>query len=187
MPNNWKYSLFGCCGNPSMCIFATCIPCGYYYMHALNARVSKDKPGDLKSACTAFCCVLGLQSFGASFNRMRIREVYSIEYCSQCLHGNYIGEYCRICCSWLVDLLTVCMCPCCAVVQEWREVMDRERNDSKITVCNLNFISNLDGNITRESEVSVDGVLVLESPVEIESGVPMLNREIELRVFSAFL
>ncbi len=48
------------------------------YMNAFNARVSKDKLGNLKSTCKAFSCVLSLQSSGASFNRMRIREVYNV-------------------------------------------------------------------------------------------------------------
>jgi hypothetical protein len=48
----------------------------------------------------------------------------------------------------------------------------------------------MDGNITIKSEVSLDGnaideVLALESPVEMESAVPMLNSEIELQVISS--
>lgn len=148
MQKGWTHNIFGCFRNPIMCCCATFIPFGCCYMHTINAKVSRDN----NSAGLALCCVLFLLPIGACFNRFRIREKYDIRPASSCACDSFNAEEC--CCGMTTDIGcdTACeccqyctcwdccvslICPCCAVVQEWREVMEREKNSSDIKFWDL--------------------------------------------------
>lgn len=146
MEDRWTKNLFGCFKNPTMCVCATCIPGGCCFMHSMNANVSRDVEGSNQNACIALCCVITLLPIGACFNRFRIRQKYDIKSTSRCASeccrckdcccgmcsdiGCDTCECCSYCSFW--DCIVSFICPCCAVVQEWREVMSREKGDSAI-------------------------------------------------------
>ena len=85
-------------------------------MQALNAKVTNEGHEGKNAALVAFLLNCCLCYFGAAYNRMKVREKYSIQ-------GNYF-----------VDCLLECFCPCCAVTQEWREVMKRVRGDDDLKI-----------------------------------------------------
>jgi hypothetical protein len=148
-------------------------------MHAMNAKVSMDRPDISDNACLAFCCVFAFLTFGASFNRARIRSKYNIKY-----FRNHTGCYCIhhsiSCFSCLLDILVSALCPCCAVVQEWREVMERERNDNQMTFWKLSFKSSRDSAATFDSEAQSERQIPMESDIPLESDAPMLSSVIEI-------
>ena len=112
----WDKDLFDCFKNPIMCLWSWCIPCGSTCMQAVNAKVINEGHDSSKHCWTAFFCNCCLCYFGAAYNRMKVREKYSIQ-------GNYF-----------IDCLLECFCPCCAVTQEWRQVMDKENGDGDLKI-----------------------------------------------------
>mmetsp|Transcript_4493 Transcript_4493/g.8663 ORF Transcript_4493/g.8663 Transcript_4493/m.8663 type:complete len:126 (-) Transcript_4493:177-554(-) len=114
---NWQASLFGCFDNAVMCLFAWCVPCGGVCMQALDAKLSNTK--DTNAAVMACVCAWCLSCIGAGYNRSKLREIYGIS-------GNFF-----------IDCILHWFCGCCAVTQEWQEVMFRVHNDKKISICNI--------------------------------------------------
>jgi len=93
----WSNGLFGCFSNCSTCIIGYFAPC---YVHGKNA----ESVGDDCVMCTlAFFIPLANLWFIAQ-NRGKIREAKGIE-------GGLVG-----------DLMTVCCCGCCAVIQQSNEM-----------------------------------------------------------------
>jgi len=91
---DWKYGLFGCFDDPKLCVLSFFVPC---YAIGKNAEsLSED------------CILHGLLSLvGLNFGpvtrwRMRMER--------------------RIAGSMLMDVLVHAVCPCCALVQEAREI-----------------------------------------------------------------
>ena len=52
-----------------------------------------------------------------AYNRSMIRKKLNIE-----------GNYC-------LDCVCHCLCTCCTLVEEWREVMKFKFNDDKVNIC----------------------------------------------------
>ena len=75
---------------------------------AVNNAVD-EKDAGLK----AFCCLYWCGCFGATYNRMKIREKLDIKG------------------SCFLDLLCYCFCGVCANVQEYRHVMQEKHSDDK--------------------------------------------------------
>lgn len=100
--SEWKFSLFQCFDTPLACCWTACVPCGIPCMQGTTAYKSTGDGCSCFVACIysiIFCCI------GTAYNRSKIRD-YRI------IRGSYMS-----------DLCTVCYCPCCAMVQEWRETM----------------------------------------------------------------
>jgi len=92
--------------SPLMFIWAWCVPCGSLCMQTIDAKIvhTENKNAAL-IACLCACC---LGCIGAGYNRHLLREKLGIK-------GNFF-----------IDLLFECFLPCCAVSQEWREVMKHQ-------------------------------------------------------------
>ena len=92
--NDWKFGLFGCFGDFRLCCLAVCVPC---YVIGKNAEgVGED------------CLLYGLLSMlGLNFSpviRWRLRQAKGIKG------------------SMLKDVLVDACIPCCALIQEGREI-----------------------------------------------------------------
>ena len=104
----WRYEIFGCFSTPLTSLWACFIPFGIPCLQATTAKLvvtTAAKENQAAIACilaTCLCC------FGTAYNRTKIRDNLRVE-----------GSY-------LVDLVIMCLLPCCGVVQEWREVMNNK-------------------------------------------------------------
>lgn len=100
--SEWSVKLFECFAAPIAYLWSYCIPCGIACMQATNAKLVVPEDNAPIKAClfaVFLCC------FGTGLNRTEIRKHLSI-------NGSYVEDC----------ILTWCL-PCCAMVQEWREVM----------------------------------------------------------------
>ena len=114
MSNNWKSDNFKCQENWLMCLFAWCVPFGYACMQAFNAKVTTKETNEaIKAFILTWCCCC----FGAGYNRQQLRDKFEIQ-----------GSYMMDClCHWC--------CGCCAVTQEWMEVMERNGKKRGDNIC----------------------------------------------------
>lgn len=101
---DWKFGLFGCLGDSKLCILTFLVPC---YTVGKNAESFGED-----------CLIHGLLfALGLNFGsilRWRLREKHGIAG------------------TMLLDVLTQTVCPCCALVQEARQVgwnMPKDFND----------------------------------------------------------
>lgn len=92
--NEWKFGLFGCFDDPKLCVITFLVPC---FAIGKNAEALKED-----------CLLHGLISLiGLNFGpitRWRMRQERSIAG------------------SMLTDVLIHAVCPCCALIQEAREI-----------------------------------------------------------------
>ena len=95
--HDWYYSMCGCLSRPGMSVQTLIIPC---YTAATNGE---DTGGNFWLHCGA-CLVPCVGQFVGANVRGRVRERYSIS-------GSYA-----------TDLLAHCFVPCCAMVQEKRQI-----------------------------------------------------------------
>ena len=93
----WHYHFCGCLGRPGMSVQTLIIPC---YTAATNGE---DTGGSFWLNCVA-CLVPGVGQVAGANVRRRVRERYRI-------NGSYA-----------TDLLAHCLAPCCALVQEKRQM-----------------------------------------------------------------
>lgn len=101
MGEPWITNLFGCCGNIPVCCFLISVPPAAFFLHVyISSQVQHNFLGP-------YCMVFCLGNFGVAFNRMKFREHYGIQ-----------GNYC-------IDFVSWCYCPCCSVMQEYRESIER--------------------------------------------------------------
>ena len=106
--SEWTIKLLDCFHAPIAYLWSYCIPCGIACMQATTARlVVPEENASIKACLFAvfLCC------FGTGLNRSDIRKNLSI-------NGTYLEDC----------FLTWCL-PCCAMVQEWREVMKAKGKD----------------------------------------------------------
>lgn len=121
MSKPWTKKPFDCCKNPPMCFMPSCVPCGYQLVQACTVGVVYKETGCGTACWRAFCCSVCLCSFGGAYNRTKIRHKLELK-------GNCF-----------VDLLFHLFCPCCAVVQEWRQGMETTLGNDAQTI--FNYIS----------------------------------------------
>merc|ERR1712013_366806 len=105
----WTHQLLGCSGNIIMCLWSWCIPCGMQCMQCVDANHALGSGTGIKAFFCSFC----LCCIGAAFNRGELRNKMDIE-------GTFI-----------MDCLFEFCCPCCAITQEWQEVMGKFQKDPK--------------------------------------------------------
>jgi Cys-rich protein (TIGR01571 family) len=100
---DWTTGLFKCNESLVMFAWACCVPCGSVCMQAINAKlVHLEASNGALVACLCagfFCCI------GAGYNRYLLSGKLAIK-----------GNLC-------LDMVLECFIGCCAVSQEWREVM----------------------------------------------------------------
>mmetsp|Transcript_809 Transcript_809/g.1746 ORF Transcript_809/g.1746 Transcript_809/m.1746 type:complete len:125 (+) Transcript_809:1242-1616(+) len=111
---DWKAGIFSCCRNPVMCIYSCCIPFGISCMQGVLAKLLFESNGTGLFACVISCV---LCCYGAGWNRTQQRVKLQIE-------GSYVQ-----------DVICSCCCPCCSVVQEWREGMMHRFGDDTVVIC----------------------------------------------------
>ncbi|KAK0062969.1 protein PLANT CADMIUM RESISTANCE 3 [Biomphalaria pfeifferi] len=93
----FQHGIFGCFDNCCICLIAYFVPC---YIFGRNA-------GAVGESCFLYGLVFAVPIFGVLFHwsiRSKIRSSRNID-------GNCIK-----------DMLAVCLCPCCALIQEAQEV-----------------------------------------------------------------
>lgn len=100
--SEWKNHLFSCIEAPLACCWSLCVPCGMSCMQGTTAYITTKQSSSCIIACLYSILCLCL---GTAINRRNIRNYFII-------NG-----------SFLSDLCLVYFCPCCAIVQEWRETM----------------------------------------------------------------
>lgn len=100
---DWSTKLFACMESPLMFIWAWCVPCGTLCMQSLDAKLVHTE--NENAAIIACLCAWCLGCIGSGYNRHLLRTKLKIKG------------------SFIIDMLLECFCCCCAVSQEWREVM----------------------------------------------------------------
>lgn len=108
----WSFDLFKCFGNPIMCLWSWCIPCGFECMQCVDANHVLGEGKGMK----AFLCAWCLCCIGAGMNRKDLREELKIEG------------------SFIMDCLLTWCCGCCTVTQEWQETMNNAYKEPKKTI-----------------------------------------------------
>jgi Cys-rich protein (TIGR01571 family) len=116
MSKNWSYTIFSCCENVDMTLFACFVPFGYACIQCTNAKLAY--PESNENCAAYFCSFLGC--LGMAYNRAQIRNKLMIE-----------GNFC-------LDCICYTCCCCCSLVQEWREVMKFKFNNNKLNIFNYN-------------------------------------------------
>lgn len=101
---NWDESLCGCCSSKCFCILVMFLP---IFMPCYQGWIINKATGE--NCFSATLCPLLLCCLGAGMNRGKIRDRYLID-----------GSFCE-------DCLLHCFCAPCALCQEYREVMSKER------------------------------------------------------------
>lgn len=111
---NWKFTMFSCCNNACMSAFACLVPCSCAFIQCIDSKLAFPESSEYCGAyfCAFLCCV------GMAYNRSQLRKKLSIE-------GNFF-----------LDCICHSFCSCCAVVQEWREVVAFKFNDDKLHIFN---------------------------------------------------
>ena len=114
----WTQPFWGILENKVMCLMACCVPLGCVCMQAADAKLVHPHESNAHLiACLLGCCCC---CFGMAYNRKKLRDQKSID-----------GSY------WL-DLLCLCICPMCSVLQEWRESVATVKLDPKTeTICSV--------------------------------------------------
>ncbi|CAG9327464.1 unnamed protein product [Blepharisma stoltei] len=115
----WKYELFDCGRNPFMFIWSICMPCGYHCMQTCDAKHAE--PENRFAGLRAYSLVLFLGPIGASINRYMLRKTLKIKD------------------NPIMDLSHFCI-PCCAVTQEWMQVMQSMKGNEELKITQLKSI-----------------------------------------------
>ncbi|XP_076465424.1 cornifelin homolog A-like [Babylonia areolata] len=102
----WKFGLFQCLGDLSVCIMTIMLPC-----YALGMQA--DAVGDSCIVCGLMYCVPGINLAAVVCVRTKIRAVRRIQ--GTCLE----------------DLATVVFCHPCAMIQQTREVEELQRRQDE--------------------------------------------------------
>lgn len=104
MSDQWSTGLFDCWDDYYLCCYI--FTCCTSYIHLQSFVV-----GSLSNGCCHGDCInLFTGSVGMAYNRQYIRQTFGIKG------------------SWCNDYYTVSYCPCCAVLQEYREFTKKFRN-----------------------------------------------------------
>lgn len=111
---NWKAKVFGCCNNACMTTFACLVPCSCSFIQCINSKLMFPESKEYVGAY--FCTFIGC--IGMAYNRSKLRAKLNIE-----------GNFC-------LDCICHSCCPCCSLVQEWREVMIFKYNDETKNIFN---------------------------------------------------
>ncbi|KAK8209668.1 PLAC8 family-domain-containing protein [Phyllosticta capitalensis] len=119
----WKHSLCECSADCGTCMTGVFCPCILFGKTAFRLRRKNEKkdPTDLlgwssfNGSCAAMAAtvVCGLCGMFPLFHRTRLRHLYHLE-------GNALSDAVKACC-----------CCCCAVIQNEREVRDREESNRR--------------------------------------------------------
>ncbi|CBY23289.1 unnamed protein product [Oikopleura dioica] len=94
---DWKYGLFGCCGDVKTCCFVYCCSC------LSQKRVAESLGGNGMAMCLLHFCFAPCITF---YHRGQLRARDGID-------GGLVG-----------DILAVCCCTLCAMVQADRQATD---------------------------------------------------------------
>ncbi|CAG9311969.1 unnamed protein product [Blepharisma stoltei] len=115
----WSYEICDCAKNPFMFVWSLCIPCGLHCMQTCNAKHAD--PLNKHSALRAYLCVLFFGCVGASINRNLLRKSLNIK-------GNLFHDFAHL------------IIPCCAVTQEWMQVMKVKKGSGELLITQLKVI-----------------------------------------------
>jgi Cys-rich protein (TIGR01571 family) len=110
----WDFKIFDCAQNIIMCLWGCFVPCGYVCMQALDAKLTDSDKNAVVIAGALVCC---LGCLGGIINRYRLRQKLSIT-----------DE------SVLLDVLFWWFLPCCAVTQEYMQVMKVKKGNEKLPI-----------------------------------------------------
>lgn len=109
----WDTQIFDCSKNIVMFAWSLCVPCGCVCMQAINAKLSDSDKNAPIIAALLLCC---LGDIGGILNRYRLRTQLNIED------------------SIVADIVFWCFIPCCAVTQEYIEVMKQKGGGEKVLI-----------------------------------------------------
>lgn len=98
----WQTDLMGCCKDPKSCIITCLFPCLQY----ANNQTAIDESAWLDHFC-AYCILSGLPGYIHYSRRQLFKKKYNLK-------NFYINDY-----------VTTCFFPCCAIIQEAREIQAR--------------------------------------------------------------
>ncbi|KAF6839683.1 PLAC8 family protein [Colletotrichum musicola] len=108
--SEWDSSLMDCCSPCGTCVMAACLSCIVFG----KTSERMNNPGQSSySGLNSDCCIftglgfMGLSWIYIAIKRTGIREQFGIE-------GSQVGDWC-----------TAIWCPCCAVLQQDKEVVSR--------------------------------------------------------------
>jgi Cys-rich protein (TIGR01571 family) len=114
----WEFGLFDCFAQPVMCIWMLFVPFGMNLMQLVEGRLiyTKDDPKyNFHQGRTIFCACC-MCCIGFAYNRMNFRSELRIR-------GTFLTDLCLYMC-----------CPCCALMQEWRQTMLDKRGQEKVYI-----------------------------------------------------
>ena len=113
----WNIEICDCIRNPTMFLFALCVPGGMCYMQSVAAWVAEEKKSACRNACLLSCF---LCTIGSIINRSHLRKSLEIKD------------------SILFDICYWCCVPCCAVTQEFMQTMDYKREGERnMSICRV--------------------------------------------------
>ncbi|XP_051140235.1 protein MID1-COMPLEMENTING ACTIVITY 1-like [Andrographis paniculata] len=103
----WHSDLLGCCSEPLLCVKTLFCPCTTFSRIASVAKNRYISPGEACNELMAYSLILSCCCYTCCIRR-KLRKIFNIP-------GGFID-----------DFLSHLMCCCCALVQEWREIENRE-------------------------------------------------------------
>ena len=139
--NEWSFGLFGCFEDCGECLLACCVPCIPFGFNARDSDVC------CQGCCGVFCgCLFFLCCPFWSY----------IAWCC-CIRPNIRRKH-GIPTNCCMDCLAVTFCPCCALVQERRQLAAGPPPAAQVIV-------------TQNPVITQPGVVVTQNPVVTQPGV----------------